>query len=124
MITNITQYDELNKLSDYKITNNSFNKVIAYCDNDVIIGYLDYSVMYERAEINYIFIKNEYRHKGIASKLINYMLQVIDVDSITLEVRIDNYSALALYKKFNFKEVSIRKNYYDDVDGILMIRSR
>ena len=44
--------------------------------------------------------------------------------SITLEVRIDNNPAIALYKKFDFKEVSTRKNYYNGIDGILMIREK
>ena len=41
---------------------------------------------------------------------------------ITLEVRIDNFSAIHLYQKFGFKSVSIRKNYYNGIDGILMER--
>ena len=39
---------------------------------------------------------------------------------ITLEVSKENERALALYKKYGFKEVALRKGYYDGVDGILM----
>jgi len=41
---------------------------------------------------------------------------------ITLEVKENNYPALALYKKFQFKQVAIRKGYYEGTDGILMER--
>ena len=37
-----------------------------------------------------------------------------------LEVNKENTYAIKLYKKVGFKEVAIRKNYYDGVDGILM----
>ena len=40
--------------------------------------------------------------------------------NITLEVRISNEIARNLYKKFGFREVSLRKYYYGDEDGILM----
>ena len=42
--------------------------------------------------------------------------------SITLEVNKNNIPALNLYKKFEFKEVAIRKGYYQGIDGILMER--
>ena len=38
----------------------------------------------------------------------------------TLEVRVDNLIAISLYEKFGFEKVSIRKGYYDGVDGLLM----
>ena len=41
--------------------------------------------------------------------------------NITLEVNCNNKNAIKLYKKFNFKEVAIRKCYYNNKeDGILM----
>ena len=42
------------------------------------------------------------------------------VVNITLEVRISNEVARSLYKKFGFREVALRHNYYGDEDGILM----
>lgn len=47
----------------------------------------------------------------------------VDKD-ITLEVRIDNLPALKLYEKYQFKQVAIRKGYYNGVDGILMVRQK
>ena len=40
--------------------------------------------------------------------------------TITLEVSSKNEAAIALYKKSDFKEVGIRKNYYEDSDAIIM----
>ena len=44
------------------------------------------------------------------------------IENITLEVSSNNISAINLYKKLNFKEVAIRKNYYNDSDAILMLK--
>ena len=86
-----------------------------------IIGYLYYSDIYERIEINQIEINSSYRNKGYGSKLLKYLIDNTN-KSITLEVRKDNKPAISLYKKYGFKEVAIRKNYYDGIDGILMER--
>lgn len=124
MISSTKDYSYLNTLSDYQITDNAFNNVIIYKEDNKILGYLDYSIMYERAEINYIFVIEEYRSKGIASKLLDYLFNNNDFKEISLEVNINNTNAIKLYTKYGFKEVSIRKGYYNGVDGILMLKSR
>jgi len=96
-------------------------KELLVIEEDSIIGYLYYSDIYERIEINQIEVDSSYRNKGYGSKLMKYLIDNTN-KSITLEVRIDNNPAIALYKKFNFKEVSIRKNYYNGTDGLLMER--
>lgn len=118
----ITNFDLINTFSDYKVTKNSFNKVIGYYKNDLLIGFIDYSIMYEIAELNYIFVLEDYRKNNIASYLMEYMIDDCincNVNSITLEVRIDN-KAIKLYEKYNFKQIGIRKKYYDGIDGLLM----
>jgi ribosomal-protein-alanine N-acetyltransferase len=39
----------------------------------------------------------------------------------TLEVRASNQAAIALYQKFGFKAVAIRKRYYSDEDALVMV---
>ena len=100
-----------------------FSKEIIYIENGLVIGYLSYSIMYEKAEINNIYVLSEYRSKGIGSKLIEHLLSMCKIcENITLEVRKDNVNAINLYKKYGFKEVAIRKNYYNGIDGILMMK--
>lgn len=103
--------------------NSPFSKEVIYVENGLIIGYLNYSIIYEKAEINEIFVLNNYRNQGIGSQLIEYLLKKCQFcENITLEVRKNNDYAIALYKKFGFKEVALRKNYYKEIDGILMMR--
>lgn len=104
------------------IDSDPFSKAIIYLEDNKIVGFLNYSVIYERAEINYIFVIESYRGKKIASKMLDFMIQSCKIcDNITLEVRESNNVAISLYKKFGFKEVAIRDNYYNNEDGILMM---
>lgn len=106
-----------------KPINSPFSRNVVYMEDDKFIGYLNYSVMYEKAEINNIYVIKEFRSQGIGSKLLEYLLNMCKTcENITLEVRKDNFKALQLYKKFGFKEVALREKYYNGIDGILMMR--
>ena len=108
-----------------ELENNPFLHVIAYKKDDKIIGYLNYSVMYDKAELNYIYVVSDYRNSGVGKELIKYLIdRCKDCQNITLEVRKDNIPAINLYKKYGFKECVVRKNYYQGIDGILMIYER
>lgn len=122
MIKEYNDIEYLNTLSSYNITINPFNKILVYMDGNTILGFIDYSKMYENMEINYIFVIEQYRNKGIASKLLEYIIDNNDFSNITLEVNINNINAIKLYEKYNFKTVSIRKGYYNGIDAYLMER--
>ncbi len=100
-----------------------FSHKIEYILDNKVIGYLEYSLIYDRMEIDNVFVLENYRNQGIASKMLEYIINIYERNqliNITLEVRTSNYRAINLYKKYGFKEVSIRKYYYGDEDGILM----
>lgn len=109
---------ELNKES----FNNDFLKTLVYEDG-FIKGVLVYQYIYNRAEIDYIIVDNNYRKLGIATKLLKYLQDSYNLDNITLEVRESNKEAINFYLKNGFKEVTRRKNYYKEEDGILMIKN-
>ena len=102
------------------------NYIKIYVIENKIIGFIDYSILYERAELNYIFICDEYKKQGYASKLMDYMLNDLkdnNVLSITLEVNVNNEKAINLYKKMGFNVINKRLNYYPNgEDGFLMYR--
>ena len=102
---------------------NPYGRKIEYYIDDELIGYLDYSLIYNRIEIDNFFIKTENRRKGIGKKLLSYLVVIAinnHVINITLEVRESNNVARELYKKFLFREVALRKFYYGEENGILM----
>ena len=101
--------------------NNPFCKFLILKENNEIIGYLYYSDIYERAEINQFEINKIHRNCGKGNSLLNKMIEIVEKD-ISLEVKVDNYPAISLYEKNGFERKAIRKGYYNGIDGILMER--
>ena len=102
---------------------NPFARKIEYVIGEKVVGYLDYSLIYDRMEIDNFSVVEECRNQGIGTKLMAYLISIAieyRVVNITLEVRCSNDIAINLYKKFGFREVALRKFYYGDEDGILM----
>lgn len=131
MIIEITK-DNINELvnsfisKEYlinEINNNPFAKILILKEEDEVIGYIYYSDIYERAEINQFEINSFHRNCGKGNFLLKKMIQAVEKD-ITLEVKEDNYPAIALYEKNGFIKKAIRKGYYQGVDGILMERPK
>ena len=87
---------------------NSF--IYVYLIENKVCGYLIILDSIDVYEILAIAAVEEYRNKGIAQEL----LDKIKTKDIFLEVRENNQMAMNFYKKNNFKEISIRKNYYSE----------
>ncbi len=121
MLKEVNDLDLVNDLSDYKVSFNEFDKVLGFFIDDTIVGFLDYSVIYDRMEINYIYVLEKHRKKGIGYQLLKYVIDNYSYD-ITLEVNVNNIVAINLYKKLDFKIVAIREKYYNGIDGYLMER--
>lgn len=111
-------------ISEVDITvNNPFKRRIDYFINNNSVGFLEYSLIYDRMEIDNIKVNDEFQNQGIGTKLMAHLISIAieyKVVNITLEVRVSNEIARNLYKKFGFREVALRKYYYGDEDGILM----
>lgn len=89
-------------------------------------GYVGTWLTDPNAEILNIFVSEPFRGLGIGSKLMDQVIEVCKqehVKHITLEVRTTNLVAIRLYEAFEFQEVAIRSNYYEDgEDALLMMR--
>lgn len=88
--------------------NNSF--IYTHITDNKVCGYLMVLDSIDVYEILAIATVKEYGNKGIAQEL----LDKIKTKDIFLEVRESNQIAINFYKKNNFKEISIRKNYYSE----------
>ncbi len=67
--------------------------------------------------ITNIAVDEKYRRMGIADAIVAKMLEIADEKEmlgVTLEVRVSNKAAIALYKKHGFGMEGIRKEYYED----------
>ena len=127
MIYELANLDELDnsfiskEYIEEELSNNPFGKVLILKDNNEIIGYIYYSDIYERAEINQFEINEIHRNCGKGDLLLKELINKLQKD-ITLEVREDNKNAIHVYEKNGFERKAIRKGYYNGIDGILMER--
>lgn len=67
-------------------------------------------------EITNVVVAAGHRKKGIARKLMEYMLERAKENGIgdcTLEVRVSNRPAIRLYESFGFKGEGIRPGFYE-----------
>ena len=106
------------------LLNNPFSRYLVYIDNKKILGFINYYLMYDRIEIANFNVLEDYQNKHIGNKLLKRLITDFlgKVNNITLEFKKYNFKAIYLYKKYGFVEKSIRKEYYDGIDGILMER--
>lgn len=103
-----------------EFSSNPFAKFLVLKEES-IIGYIYYSDIYERAEINQFEIDTPFRNQGKGDYLLKEMIKRVNKD-ITLEVKENNSPAIKVYEKNGFLKKAIRPGYYQGIDGILMER--
>ena len=80
-------------------------------------GYLGMHIVLDECYIANVAVREKFRRKGIADKLLSVGEEKAKEEScafISLEVRVSNEKAIALYKKKGYNEVGTRKNFYSD----------
>jgi len=115
----ISKFEDMYKMVLESFDTNPYAGYLVYIDDRIVIGYLYYSDIYDRIEINQINVLDKYRRNGHASELMKHL--IAKNKNISLEVKCNNVPAIKLYEKHGFKKVAIREGYYDGVDGHLMI---
>jgi ribosomal-protein-alanine N-acetyltransferase len=97
--------------------------VYGYYDNDKLVGFIHILKTFECLEIINVVVDTDYRKKGIATKLIDYLNECYDdVEYILLEVNEKNSNAINLYNKLGFNVINVRKKYYGIDDALIMRR--
>jgi ribosomal-protein-alanine N-acetyltransferase len=106
------------------------------CNTDgKIIGYIMWRVeklpsrygfdMENKGHLVSLAVTKEYRRLGIASALLVKSMKKIkkhDIDEYVLEVRVTNFNAINLYKKFKFSTHSIKYKYYRDGENAYFMK--
>lgn len=91
-------------------------------DQEEVVGFLALQNLVGELEVTNIAVLKAYQGRGYASQLMKHLED--RSEPIILEVRISNQVAQALYRKFGFESLGIRKNYYHEPqeDAVIMRR--
>ena len=113
------KFDKLFSLDN--ILNDSNNILFGYYEKDELIGFIHLVKLVDELEIINIVVDYNHRNKGIGSKLLEYVFSNVDnIKKIFLEVNVNNINAIKLYKKYGFKVINVRNNYYGNDDCYVM----
>ena len=92
-----------------------------------VVAYCGVWVMLDEAHITTIAVDPDYRRLGLGQLLIIQMARIAlqaRATRMTLEVRMSNEHAQALYRKYGFSDGGVRPRYYsDDFEDALIMRS-
>jgi ribosomal-protein-alanine N-acetyltransferase len=84
-----------------------------------IVGYIIYWKIRDEIMINNVAVHPDFRRMGVGESMLREAIERGRGEKVTfvsLEVRISNTSAQALYAKLGFGLIGVRKNYYSNPD--------
>lgn len=116
-----TLYSDFDNFWSYNVLkqeleNENTTYVIAKENSDVV-GFAGISICLDEATLNNIVVKKSCRGRGIGGELLESLIDIcgdLNVKTFTLEVDVSNEPAIHLYEKFGFKNLGIRKKYYNN----------
>ncbi len=90
-----------------------------------VLGYIGTRMVLDECQVANVAVSPSCRRQGVASFLMEAMLDFCrreGMNLVTLEVRLSNSAAQALYEKFGFQKTGIRPGYYQSPpeDALLM----
>ncbi|TML45902.1 MAG: ribosomal-protein-alanine N-acetyltransferase [Actinobacteria bacterium] len=90
-----------------------------------LVGYLVISRYVDAWHVMNVAVAGEHRRRGIATMLLERLFEVTagrGRRGYTLEVRVSNAGAVALYERLGFKPRGVRRGYYTDnrEDALIM----
>lgn len=104
---------------------NEYSLFLVALNDETVTGYVGCQTTIDGGYITNVAVFPNMRGQGIAQKLLfelNNKIKEKKLEFITLEVRVSNISAINLYKKMNYQEAGVRKNFYRNPkeDALLM----
>jgi len=90
-----------------------------------LVGYLIVSRYVDAWHVMNVAVAPEHRRLGVASTLLGRLFELRGEDDrrgYTLEVRVSNVGAIALYERLGFESRGVRRGYYTDnrEDALIM----
>jgi [ribosomal protein S18]-alanine N-acetyltransferase len=96
---------------------------LAATAGDELLGYLVCSRYDQVWHVMNVAVAPERRRSGVAGRLISHLFEEARRElPFTLEVRVSNSQAIAMYERFGFRSAGVRPRYYHDngEDALIM----
>ena len=103
---------------------NGKSKYFVAKQENEIVGFAGILLIIDQVNIMNIVVKKDKRNFGIGSSLLEEIIRyskIHNATSITLEVNEKNIPAIKLYKKYGFKQVGLRRKYYNNEDNAILM---
>jgi ribosomal-protein-alanine N-acetyltransferase len=96
-----------------------------FTDDGRLVGYLIVSRYVDAWHVMNLAVDLDLRRAGVASTLLDHLFEITAGDArrgYTLEVRVSNRAAIALYERYGFESSGLRRGYYTDnrEDALIM----
>ncbi|MDO8390220.1 MAG: ribosomal protein S18-alanine N-acetyltransferase [Actinomycetota bacterium] len=93
-------------------------------DGNEVVGYAGLMFVIDDAHVTNIAVAASRQRQGIATRLLAELAwEAIarNCQALTLEVRVSNVGAQALYREFGFAPAGVRKKYYENVEDAIVM---
>lgn len=105
----------------HEVFENKIPIILAYNEDDVLVGYLVYFLVLDEGRIINIAIDKYFQGQSYGKRLIHRSLEEMyeaNMHYALLDVKTDNLTAIHLYTKMGFQILCRREGYYTgDVEG-------
>lgn len=106
-----------------ELNNTAAYYTIALCGGRVA-GYGGFWRILDEGHITNIAVAGALRGRGIGKAILKEMIkraQALNIERMTLEVRVNNTAALKLYEKYGFVTLGTRPKYYENGEDALIM---
>lgn len=109
-------------------TNRLARYLVAVVDG-AVVGYAGTWLVINEAHVTNVAVSKSFRRQGVGRALLKGLMDLArenHMESMTLEVRVSNVAARALYSQLGFVEAGVRKNYYTETreDALILWREK
>ena len=94
---------------------NPLSRWLVAVEGEQVLGYVGSQTVLDESDMMNLAVDPAFRRRGIARALVLALIEELGKmgsRQLTLEVRVSNESAQALYAQLGFERVGRRKNYY------------
>ena len=95
-------------------------------EDDRVVAYAGLAALPDEGYVQTIGVARDHQRRGLGATLLTALLDDArrrGLPRVGLEVRVDNAPAIALYERFGFAPIAVRKGYYQPsgADALVMM---